>query len=291
METVLRSARGTVTVGPDRPIVVIGERINPTGRKKLAAALLAGDMALIQQEAVEQVRAGAHVLDVNVGAAGVDHVPAMKAAVAAVVAVVPVPLSIDSNSAEVLAAGLQAFRGKALVNSVNGEESSLASVLPLVKEFGAAVIGLCLDADGIATDPGKRLEIARKILSRAERHGIPPEDVVIDPLVMTVGADDQAARVTLETARLVRRELGVNLTAGVSNVSFGLPDRKVLNQVLLAMLLAAGVDCPIIDPTVPEISQTVIAADLLSGHDAFARRYLAAYRARQEAHETEGARA
>lgn len=283
METAFWSRGERVTVSPDRPIVIIGERINPTGRKKLSEALRTMDMAYVVQEALDQVRAGAHALDVNVGAEEVDYVAAMVAAVRAISEATPAPLVFDTGFPDVLDAALKAYQGKALVNSVNGEERSLSSFLPLAKEFGAAVIGLCMDDEGISNDPKKRLEIARKIVTRAEREGIPIEDVVIDPLTMAVSADDQTARVTLETMALVRRDLGVNITGGASNVSFGLPERKVINQVYLAMLLAYGMNCPITDPTRPEISNTVLIADLLSGNDAYAANYLRAYRQREAA--------
>lgn len=288
METAFWSRSEKVIVSPDRPIVVIGERINPTGRKKMSEALRSSDMTYVVREALSQVKAGAHALDVNVGAEEVDFVRAMVTAIRAISEVTPVPLVFDTGFPEVLEAALKVYEGKALVNSVNGEERSLGSVLPLVKEFKAAVIGLCMDDEGISDDPKRRLDVARKILTRAEREGIPVEDVVIDPLTMAVGAGDQAARITIETMRLVRRELGVNLTGGASNVSFGLPDRKVINQVFLAMLLANGMNCPITDPTQPEIRATVLVADLLNGHDPYAAGYLKAYREREAAAKAAG---
>jgi 5-methyltetrahydrofolate--homocysteine methyltransferase len=283
METAFWSRTARVVASPARPAVVIGERINPTGRKKMSEALKTLDMTYVVKEALGQVAAGAAALDVNVGAEDVDFVAAMVGAIEAISAVTPVPLVIDTGFPDVLEAALKAYDGKALVNSVNGEARALDAFLPLVKEFRAAVIGLCMDDEGISNDPEQRLAIARRIVTRAEREGIPVEDVVIDPLTMTVGADDQAARITLETMRLVRRELGVNLTGGASNISFGLPERRAINQVFLAMLLANGMNCPITDPTHPEIRSTLLVADLLNGHDAYAANYLKAYRAQQEA--------
>lgn len=283
METAFWSRTARVVASPAHPVVVIGERINPTGRKKMSEALKTLDMTYVVKEALGQVAAGAAALDVNVGAEDVDFVAAMVGAIEAISAVTPVPLVIDTGFPDVLEAALKAYDGKALVNSVNGEARALDAFLPLVKEFRAAVIGLCMDDEGISNDPEQRLAIARRIVTRAEREGIPVEDVVIDPLTMTVGADDQAARITLETMRLVRRELGVNLTGGASNISFGLPERRAINQVFLAMLLANGMTCPITDPTHPEIRSTLLVADLLNGHDAYAANYLKAYRAQQEA--------
>lgn len=279
-ETILSSASKRVTIGGDRPTVMIGERINPTGKERLAQALLAGEMALVREEAIAQVGAGAEVIDVNVGAAGVDEVALLPQAVQSVMDTVEAPISIDSANAEALKAALEVYRGKALVNSVNGEEASLERVLPLVKEHEAAVIGLTMDEGGIPADPVRRLEIAKKIVARAEEHGIPPQDVIIDCLALTVGADHRAGRVTLEAIRLVAQELGVNMTLGASNVSFGLPDRETINATFLAMAILAGVTCPIVDPA--KARQTVLAADLLLGRDEYAMRYIKDYRQRRK---------
>lgn len=283
METTFWSRSEKVVVGPAHPIVIIGERINPTGRKKMSESLKTLDMTYVLKEARNQVEAGAHALDVNIGAEEVDFAAAMVTAIKAISGVTQVPLVVDTGFPDVLEAALKAYEGKALVNSVNGEERSLDSFLPLVKEFGAAIIGLCMDDEGISNDPKKRFEIAKKIVTRAEREGIPIEDVVIDPLTMTIGAEDQAARITIETMVMVRRELGVNITGGASNISFGLPDRRAINQVYLAMLFAHGMNCPITDPTHPEIKNTVLIADLLNGNDAYAANYLRAYRQREAA--------
>jgi len=219
METILKGAGKEVVIGSDRPTVIIGERINPTGKKKLAAALLAGDLEIVRQEALAQVEAGADVLDVNVGAAGVDEVDLLPRAVRLVLETVDVPVCIDTPNAEALAAALAVHKellpdGKPLVNSVNGEEGSLRRVLPLVAEHGAAVIGLCMDDEGIPATPERRLTVAKKIIERAEEVGIPREDVIIDCLALTVGADSKAGWTTLEAIRMVREELGVNMTLG-----------------------------------------------------------------------------
>lgn len=283
METVLKSAQKTVVIGPEKPTVLIGERINPTGKKRLAAALAAGDLEIVRKEAVAQVEAGADVLDINVGAAGVDEVEILPRAVRAVMEVVDVPVCIDTANVDALRAALEVHRelapeGKPLINSVNGEEARLEAVLPLVAEYGAAVIGLTMDDEGIPSTPERRLAVARKIVERAEALGIPRADVVIDCLAMTVGADSNAARITLEAIRMVRDELGVNQTLGASNVSFGLPDREMINQVFLGMVILAGVNCPIVDAA--KVRPAILAADLLLGRDAYGMRYIRAYRQR-----------
>lgn len=279
METIISSASRVVTIGGGRPTVIIGERINPTGRKRLAESLLAGDMSLIRKEAIAQVGAGAEIIDVNVGAAGVNEVKTLPLAVRTAREAVDAPLSIDTANPQALKAALEVYEGKALVNSVNGEEKSLGQVLPQVKEYGAAVIGLAMDEDGIPDDPVRRLEIAKKILSRAQDYDIPREDVIIDCLALTVGADHRAALVTLEAIKLVAEELEVNQTLGASNVSFGLPDRECINGAFLAMAIANGVTCPIADPV--RVRQAILAADLLLGRDEFAMRYIKCYRERR----------
>jgi 5-methyltetrahydrofolate--homocysteine methyltransferase len=273
-ETVIGSATQTVTVGPDRPLVIIGERINPTGRKDLAEALEQGNLEQIQAEARIQVEAGAHILDVNVGVSGIDEPRLLKEAIQAIREVTDVPLCIDSALPKALEAGLEACEGKALVNSVNGEAKKMAEVFPLVKSFGAAVIGLTMDDRGIPTDPERRLEIARQIVERAEREGIPPEDVIIDPLAMAVSADYRAGLQTLKTLQLIRDELGVNQTLGLSNISFGLPERWAVNSVFLAMAVVTGLTCAIADPTVEDLQRAVLIADMLQGRDEFCMTYL-----------------
>ncbi len=286
METVLRSARKTVVIGPDKPTVLIGERINPTGKKRLAAALAEGNLDIVRQEAEAQVDAGADVLDVNVGAAGIDEVDLLPKAVKLVAETVDVPLCVDSANPAALRAALTLYRelvpnGKPLVNSVNGEAASMERVLPLVAEFGTAVIGLAMDEGGIPPTAEGRLAVARRIVERAEALGIPRQDVVIDCLALTVGADSRAGLVTLDAIRMVREELGVNMTLGASNVSFGLPERETINWVFLAMAIERGVNCPIVD--VAKVRPAVLATDLLLGRDEYAMRYLKDYKKRLKA--------
>jgi len=285
METILKSAKKSVVISPERPTVLIGERINPTGKKRLAAALAEGDLDIVRQEAEAQVEAGADVLDVNVGAAGVDEVDLLPRAVRLVMETVDAPVAIDTAGVEALRVALAAHRelapeGKPLINSVNGEEERLQKVLPLVAEYKAAVIGLAMDDEGIPAEPAKRLAIARKIVERAGALGIPPEDILIDCLALTVGADSQAARTTLEAMRMVREELGVNMALGASNVSFGLPEREVINWAFLAMAIQNGVNCPIVD--VAKVRPAILAADLLLGRDDYAMRYIKAYKKRKK---------
>jgi 5-methyltetrahydrofolate--homocysteine methyltransferase len=280
METVLRGTDSTVHIAPDRPTVLIGERINPTGRKKLATELEAGNIEVVKREALVQIEAGADVIDVNVGATGVDQVAVLPRAVEMVQEVVKAPLSIDTSDPAALAAALQVYQGKPLVNSVNGEEKNLSRVLPLVADYGAAVIGLCMDEEGISDDPHRRLEIARKIVERAKALGIPREDILIDCLALTVSADSGAALVTLEAIRLVKDELGVNMTLGASNVSFGLPDRELLNGLFLAMAISEGVNAPIVNAA--QVRQAILAVNVFLGRDEFALRYIKDYRKRQK---------
>ncbi len=276
MHTVLKSAKKEVTIGIDKPFIMIGEKINPTGNKKLAAALQAGKLDAVRQLAERQVAWGADVLDVNVGVPGMDEVALIEQVVGIVSQAVDVPLCIDSGKSEILAAGLKAAPGKPLVNSVNAEEKQLASVLPVVKERGAAVIGLTIDDNGIPKTPEERVAAADKIIHRAAQIGIPIEDIVIDPLVMTVGSDSKAALVTLQTIELLRKEFGVNINLGASNVSFGLPDRLTVNQAFLALGIQAGATCSITDPI--KLGSTVRATDLLLGRDGFSMRYIKYFR-------------
>jgi 5-methyltetrahydrofolate--homocysteine methyltransferase len=240
-------------------------------------------MEIVRQEALAQVEAGADVLDVNVGAAGVDEVVLLPQAVRLVMETVEAPLCIDSANVQALRAALAVYRqvapeGKPLINSVNGEEARLQSVLPLVAEYRTAVIGLAMDDEGIPPTPEKRLAVARKIVERAEGLGIPREDIAIDCLALTVGADSRAGLVTLEAIRMVRQELGVNMTLGASNVSFGLPEREVVNWAFLAMAIQSGVNCPIVDAA--KVRPAILAADLLLGRDDYAMRYVRAYKQR-----------
>ena len=278
-KTTVSSATKEVAIGDDLPTVVIGERINPTGKKKLAAALQAGDMELVRREALAQVQAGADILDVNVGVPGLDEAVLLPQAVQVVIETVEVPLSLDSDSPEALAAALKLCRGKPIINSVNGQENSLRQVLPLVKEHGAAVIALTMDDRGIPNDVDTRVAIAHKIVERAEAMGIPREDVIVDCLAMTVATDSKAALLTLEAIRRVKAELGVNQTLGASNISFGLPDREILTGAFLALCIEAGVTCPTVD--VAKVRPAVLATDLLLGRDSYAMRYIKGFRQRQ----------
>jgi 5-methyltetrahydrofolate--homocysteine methyltransferase len=281
LTTVLSSPTKRVEIHRDLPTVIIGERINPTGRRAMMTALQAGDFDMVRRDAEAQVAAGAAVLDVNAGVPGADEPELLRCVMDAVMSVTDAPLCIDTADPEALQAALSTYKGKALVNSVNGEERSLNAVLPLVKEYGAAVIGLCMDDDGIPETAEARLAVAGKILERAAKLGIPAADVLIDPLTLTMGADSQAGRVTLDTVVLVAKEFGVNLTMGASNVSFGLPDRKFINAAFVAMAIHAGVTCPITNPLVTEIVTAVLAADLALGRDDYGMHWIAAYRRRQ----------
>ena len=271
-----------VRISRDGPTVIIGERINPTGRKIVLQALQEGNFEMVRQDAVDQMEAGATVLDVNAGVPGVDEVALLSQVMQEVMAVVDVPLCIDTANPEALEAALKLYDGKALINSVNGEEKSLEAVLPIAKEYGAAVIGLCMDDDGIPATPEERVAVAEKIIERAAKYDIPIEDMVIDPLAMTMGADHKAGWNTLETTKLVVREFGVNITMGASNVSFGMPDRKYVNAAFIAMAIQAGLTCPITNPLVTEINTAVLAADLAMGKDEFGMRWIKAYRKRNK---------
>ncbi|HET8673746.1 MAG TPA: dihydropteroate synthase [Thermoleophilaceae bacterium] len=280
MHTILESPSKTVTIGHDQPFCVIGERINPTGRKSFAEELRGGDLSTVRADAAAQVEAGADMLDVNAGIPLVDEAELLKQMLAAVQDTTGVPICIDSSVIEALEAGLSVYQGKALVNSVTGEDERLEEILPIVARHGAAVIGLANDETGIPETPQQRLDIARKIVSAAGDHGIPPEDVVIDPLAMTVGADTEAVKVTLETIGRIREELGVNMCLGASNVSFGLPQRHALGSAFLPMAMAAGLTSAIMS-CARQVVDSVRAADLLLGHDEWGARWIAAHRERQ----------
>jgi 5-methyltetrahydrofolate--homocysteine methyltransferase len=279
MNTILKSKTKEVKITTDGPVTIIGESINPTRRKKLTAALLSGEFEYIYELAAVQLETGADLLDVNVGAPGVDEVSMLPRVALAIAERFEVPLCLDSSNRTALAAALRVMPGKPLVNSVNGEEATLEGLLPIIKEFGAAVIGLAMDDNGIPADAETRVAIAGKILERAARLGIPAEDVVIDPLVLTVGADQKAGRVTLKTIEMVRKEFGVNINLGASNVSFGLPDRHTVNQAFLALGAGAGASCVITNPE--KLTPIIRAADLLLGRDAFAGRFIKDFRKRQ----------
>jgi 5-methyltetrahydrofolate--homocysteine methyltransferase len=279
METMLSSATREVIISSERPTVLIGERINPAGKKKLAESLKQGNMDVVRKEAMDQVKAGADILDVNVTVFGLDEAPLLPAAVKAVMEATDVPLCIDSANAAALKAALKIYKGKPLINSVSGEEASLARVLPLVKEYGTAVVALTQDDNGIPKDARTRIEIAEKIVNRAEQMGIPRSNIVVDCLALAVGADPRSAVTALETIREVKSRLGVNMTLGASNISFGMPDRLWINYSYLAMAIEAGVTCPVVD--VAKVRASILATDLLLAKDKRARRYIEAFRNRQ----------
>jgi 5-methyltetrahydrofolate--homocysteine methyltransferase len=280
METVLQSRSSTVTIGPDQPFCIIGERINPTGRKTFAEELRNDDLSTVAADAIAQTEAGADMVDVNAGIPLVDEAELLQKMLRVVQENTDLPICIDSSVIEALEAGLSVYEGKALVNSVTGEDDRLEEILPIVARHGAAVIGLANDETGIPETPQQRLEIATKIVKVAGDFGIPPEDIIIDPLAMTVGADTTAVTVTLETIRLIRDNLGVNMSLGASNVSFGLPDRHALNAAFLPIAMEAGLTSAIMS-TAPVVVEGVRAADLLLGHDPWGGRWIAAHRARK----------
>jgi 5-methyltetrahydrofolate--homocysteine methyltransferase len=280
LETTVSSKTTSVTISREGPLVIIGERINPTGRKKLMAALQNGNLDIVRKDAVAQVEAGAAILDVNAGVPGADETALMLQVMEAVRQVTDVPLCIDSANPAVLETALSQYEGKALVNSVNGEERALEKILPLIAKHNAAVIGLTMDDDGIPQTVEKRLEVAGKIIARAEALGIPRSDVIIDPLVLTVGSDSKAAMTTLTATRAIATEFGVNITMGASNVSHGLPDRRVINATFLAMAMACGLTCPITNPLVTAVRETALAGNLLLGKDEWAMNWITYFRAK-----------
>jgi len=277
-DTVISSASREVVIGFDQPFVVIGERINPTGRKLLAEEMKAGDFSRVEADAMAQVAAGAQVLDVNAGIPLADEPALMARAVKLVQSLTDVPLSIDSSVLEALESGLVAYQGKALLNSVTGEEDRLERVLPLVKKHGAAVVAICNDDTGISTDIDVRFEVAKKIVQRAADYGIPACDVVVDPLVMPVGAMADAGVQVFKLIRRLREELKVNTTCGASNVSFGLPHRHGLNPTFLAMAIGAGMTSAITNPLEAPLMQAVRGADVLMDHDPQCANWISAYR-------------
>jgi 5-methyltetrahydrofolate--homocysteine methyltransferase len=272
METILRGKTRDVIINTAGPVIIIGECINPTRRKKLVSTLHAGDFTYVLELAKSQIDARADILDVNVGYPGVDDVKLLAETVIQIQNHFDIPLCIDSPNPKAIEAALKVITGKCLINSVNGEEASMNAVLPIAKEYGAAVIGLTMDDDGITHDPYKRLAIAEKILNRAVKTGIRQEDVIIDPLAMAVSADPQACLVTLETIRLIHEKLGLNITQGASNISFGLPNREVLNIAFMTLAIHAGLTCPIANPE--KITAAVRAADLVLGRDDYAMRFI-----------------
>jgi 5-methyltetrahydrofolate--homocysteine methyltransferase len=277
-ETVISSASREVVIGFDRPFVVIGERINPTGRKMLAQEMKAGDFSRVEADAIAQAAAGAQVLDVNAGIPLADEPALLAQAVKLVQSLTDLPLSIDSSVLEALESGLEAYQGKALLNSVTGEEERLERVLPLVKKHGAAVVAICNDDTGISSNIDVRFDVARKIVERASDYGIPACDVVVDPLVMPVGAMADAGVQVFRLIRRLRTELKVNTTCGASNVSFGLPNRPGMNPTFLAMAIGAGMTSAITNPLEPALMQAVRGANVLMDHDGQCANWIKAYR-------------
>jgi 5-methyltetrahydrofolate--homocysteine methyltransferase len=277
-ETVISSARREVIIGFDHPFVMIGERINPTGRKILAAEMAVGDFTRVEADARAQVEAGAQMLDVNAGIPLADEPAILAKAVQLVQSITDVPLSIDSSIVAALEAGLAVYKGKALVNSVTGEEERLESVLPLVKKYGAAVVAISNDETGISEDPNVRFAIAKKIVERAADYGIPACDVVVDPLVMPIGAINSAGQQVMQLLHRLRTELKVNSTCGASNVSFGLPNRNGINSAFLTMAIGAGLTSAITNPLHVEIMQACLGADVMMGHDPNCANWIRKYR-------------
>jgi 5-methyltetrahydrofolate--homocysteine methyltransferase len=277
--TILVGRAGEVRIGDDQPFAIIGERINPTGRKRLTAEITTGDMTAVQADALAQVRAGARVLDLNAGVPGFDEAEMLSQVVKAVHEVVDVPLCIDSSTPEALEAAVPLAEGKVLINSVTAEDHSLERLLPLVKRFGAAVIGMANDEEGISMDPQVRLAAARKIVEAAADHGIAREDVIIDALTMPIGAAPDAASSMFATMRLIRDELGVNLSCGASNISFGMPDRQGIDAAFLTMAMTAGMNCAITNPLHRAVRKATLAADLLLGRDEYGSAWIATHRA------------
>jgi 5-methyltetrahydrofolate--homocysteine methyltransferase len=278
-DTVLYSASREVVIGFDRPFVIIGERINPTGRKLLAAEMKAGDFSRVELDVLAQVEAGAHMLDINAGIPLADEPAILAHTVRLVQSLTDLPLSIDSSIVEALEAGLAAYVGKPLVNSVTGEEDRMERVLPLIRKYGAAVVAISNDDTGISEDPDVRFAVAKRIVERAADHGIPASDIVVDPLVMPIGAMASAGRQVFSLVRRLKEELGVNSTCGASNVSFGLPNREGINAAFLPMAIASGMTSAITNPMMPDVKAAVMAADVLMGHDPDCGRWISANRA------------
>jgi 5-methyltetrahydrofolate--homocysteine methyltransferase len=277
-ETVISSARKEWVIGFERPFTVIGERINPTGRKLLAQEMAAGDYSRVKQDTLDQVAAGAHVLDVNAGIPLADEPAILAETIQLVQSLTDVPLCIDSSIIKALERGLEVYRGKPLVNSVTGEDENMEAVLPLIKKYDAAVVAISNDETGISSDPNVRYDVAKKIVDRAADHGIPKENIVVDPLVMPVGAVNTAGRQVQQLVERLRRELKVNTTCGASNVSFGLPNRHGLTGSFVSMAIASGMTSAIMSPLHTEVMQAVRGADVMMGHDPDCMRWMRAYR-------------
>ena len=283
MHTVLSSPGQTVTIGHDQPFCIIGERINPTGRKKFQLELRAGNLSAIEKDVADQIAGGANVLDVNMGVPLTDEPALLSKAITLIQSITDMPICIDSSIIEALQAGLETYQGKALVNSVTGEDDRMELVLPLIKKHGAAIIALPNDETGIPATAAERMVITEKIVRAVEKHGIPLEDLVIDPLAMTVGADPEAVKITLETIYLIREKWGLNMTLGGSNISFGLPYRHALNAAFLPAAMSHGLTSAVMDSRTPLIVESVRAADLLLGLDPWGSTWITRFRAMEAA--------
>jgi len=281
--TIISSANRDVIIGFDRPFVVIGERINPTGRKLLSEEMKNGDYSRVQADALAQVEAGAHILDVNAGIPLTDEPAILADCIQLLQSITDVPLSIDSSIVEALEAGLKVYQGKALLNSVTGEEERLERVLPLVKKYGCAVVAISNDDTGISEDPDVRFDVAKKIVERANDHGIPSNDIVVDPLVMPIGAINSAGQQVMQIVKRLRKELKVNTTCGASNLSFGLPNRNGLNSAFISMAISAGMTSAITNPLHSELMQAVQGANVVMGNDPECRQWIRKYRDPQSA--------
>jgi len=287
MHTVVQSASKTVTIGHDQPFVIIGERINPTGRKKFQELLRAGDLSTIAVDVESQIKGGADMLDVNMGVPLTDEPALLSKAIKMIQGMTDMPICIDSSVIEALQAGLEAYEGKALVNSMTGEDDRMDLILPLIKKHNAAIIALPNDEIGIPATAAERIVITEKIIRTVEKHGISLDNLVIDPLAMTVGADPDAVKITLETIHLIREKFGLNMTLGASNISFGLPNRHALNAAFLPAAMSHGLTCAVMDARTPAINEAVRAADLLLGMDQWGGNWITRFRA-QEAAKAEG---
>ena len=287
MHTVVQSASKTVTIGHDQPFVIIGERINPTGRKKFQELLRAGDLSTIAIDVESQIKGGADMLDVNMGVPLTDEPALLSKAIKMIQGMTDMPICIDSSVIEALQAGLEAYEGKALVNSMTGEDDRMELILPLIKKHNAAIIALPNDEIGIPATAAERIVITEKIIRTVEKHGISLDNLVIDPLAMTVGADPEAVKITLETIHLIREKFGLNMTLGASNISFGLPNRHALNAAFLPAAMSHGLTCAVMDARTPAINEAVRAADLLLGMDQWGGNWITRFRA-QEAAKAEG---
>jgi 5-methyltetrahydrofolate--homocysteine methyltransferase len=280
LSTLVTSKTRTVEIQRDNPTVIIGERLNPTGRKKLSNELKEGIFEIVKKDALAQVEAGAKIIDINAGVPGGNEEALLKDMILAVVDVTEMPLCFDTADVKALETALSIYEGKALINSVTGEKERLASVLPLVKEYDAAVIALCMDDNGIPPTAEARFKVAVNMIEEADKLGISPERLVIDPLALTMGSDHKAGQIAIDTIKMVVEEYGSNITMGASNISFGMPDRPSINAIFLAMAILAGLTCPITNPLEEEIMIAVRAADLVMGRDEFGLSWIKSYRSR-----------